>query len=304
MNPELLIAGCGYVGSALAQRELESGRRVIAMSRSPLEFPWMAGYPGQWTSLVCDFTDLEAFPKELPWLPQMGVFLVSPALRQGGDGEAYLRALHQWNEWCSRIGIRHKIMASSIGVYEQQDGSWVTEKNLLEANSPRAQRLLEAERLFLQHTEAAGETGVVLRIGGIYGPGRHRFLSGLSEETESKDYLNLIWSEDLVAAIQACAVGILKVELEGDTAAPTTLSGVYNVTDGAPAPRKQIVDFVRKLSPPSQDTEVPIRPSRTPRGNTNRRIDPGHFQNTFGWQPSVKNYQEGYQKLKEIRNLP
>lgn len=341
MKPELLIAGCGYVGKELIRHELDAGRRVIGVSRSAFDAEvgevgtQCTGHCGapensmrdtdqvaanklgaSFQSIQADFVDRSSLPQELPWQPQVSVFLVSPGLRKGGDGEDYLRALNHWNEWCSALGIRHKIMASSIGVYEHQDGSWVNEKSLLVAESERAQRLLEAEWLFMLHTEMQREAGAVLRIGGIYGPGRHRFLENLSGGEENRDYLNLIWVEDLVSAIEVCA--------ERMVLADNPLSGVFNVTDGSPETKDRIAAFIRGLqvstsklaglsgqsesesdseaAPSHKKDHLPaaVTSPRSPRSHANRRVSNELFRKTFGWEPQVLNYQIGYQKIKDL----
>lgn len=126
---------------------------------------------------------------------------------------------------------------------------------------------------------------MVLRIGGIYGPGRHRFLHSFTEGEENPSYLNLIYRDDLVTAIQACAQGIAGRE--------PGLGGAYNVTDGSPVRKDEIAHYLNRLA----ERNAGLAPSRPSRGQANRRVSTELFRRTFHWTPEVGNYREGYQLL-------
>lgn len=68
--------------------------------------------------------------------------------------------------------LRRLVYVSSTAVYAQDDGSWVDETSPTTPSHFSGQRLREGEDLAL----AAGVSAAVLRLAGIYGPGRSRLI--------------------------------------------------------------------------------------------------------------------------------
>jgi len=166
---KVFVAGAGYVGMELARQLAERGHEVWAGRRSPGELP-VGVQP--W---AFDLTD------EALRLPEGVTHLAFTAAPDTG-GEAsyervYVRGLSNVLAACDRQGIalERALFTSSTAVYA--DGPSV------EATSPTAAigtaaRLLEAEALVLGRPE-----GLVLRLAGIYGPGRQRLVRMVREGT-------------------------------------------------------------------------------------------------------------------------
>lgn len=159
----VLIAGCGYVGSALAERLAAEGARVFGLARRP------AGLPRGVEPLAADLTD----PSSLEALPE-GFEIVFYAASAGArDPQAYERAyVHGVSNLLARLARRSPprrfVFVSSTAVYAQQQGEWVDEDSPTTPAGFRGRVLLEGERRSL----AAPFPGTVVRFGGIYGPGR------------------------------------------------------------------------------------------------------------------------------------
>jgi len=191
-----LIAGCGYVGSALGERLVADGHEVWGL-RSRL-----APLPDGVQPLVADLgvpSDLARLPGVLDFV----VYLVSP---RGGDDALYraayvdsltnlLAALDAADERPRRV-----LMASSTAVYGQHRGEWVDEASPTEPAHFSGRRLLEGEACL------AGSPfrSTVVRFGGIYGPRR----TGLVERVRTgaagfrpDHYTNRIHRDDCVGAI-------------------------------------------------------------------------------------------------------
>jgi len=164
----VLVAGCGDVGTALALRLAADGHEVFGLRRRP------AGLPAAVRPLAADLADAAS----LAVLPD-GIDLVAfTAAADRFDDDAYrrayvegpanlLRALRQ-----RRAPVRRLLFTSSTAVYAQTDGRWVDETSPAEPVGFSGCRLLEGERLVLD----SGLPAVVLRLAGIYGPGRTRLI--------------------------------------------------------------------------------------------------------------------------------
>ena len=159
-----LIAGCGYVGTALAERWVRQGHEVFGLRRSP--GPPVAGM--QWvTADLVDESQLERVPDDLDDV----VYALSPGERSDAAYQRVfstgLRQLQDRLASRSR-SLRRFVFVSSTAVYGQSDGSWVDETSPTEPEHFAGRRLLEGE----QATLGGPGLGRVLRLGGIYGPGR------------------------------------------------------------------------------------------------------------------------------------
>jgi nucleoside-diphosphate-sugar epimerase len=161
---QVLIAGCGYVGAALGERLAVEGHVVWGLRRHP------EGLPPGVRPLAADLTD----PGTLRNLPSGLEYVVYTAAPDRLDDEAYrstyvdglsylLGALQRQGQKPRRV-----FFTSSTVVYAQSGGEWVDEASPTEPTHFSGMRMLEAEGLVLNGPLPA----TVLRLGGIYGPGR------------------------------------------------------------------------------------------------------------------------------------
>jgi nucleoside-diphosphate-sugar epimerase len=119
---------------------------------------------------------------------------------------------------------RRVIYLSTTGVYGDRSGATVTEETVPKTGSDRALRRLAAETRLRTWADSRGVSWCILRVPGIYGPGRlplERLRRGepainLAESTPS----NRIHVDDLVTACMA-------------TASSSAHRRIYNVTDGS-----------------------------------------------------------------------
>ncbi|HEY1893989.1 MAG TPA: NAD-dependent epimerase/dehydratase family protein, partial [Chthoniobacterales bacterium] len=156
--PRVLIAGCGYVGSAAARRFAEEGWDVVGWTRSEQS----AEPPGESAISLSavDITDLgtvgrNSFPADV----------VVHCASSGADSYRHVYRDGAANLVACFPSAR-LIFTSSTSVYPQRNGSSVTEDSPAEPASENAQILRQAEKIILDHD------GIVLRVAGIYGPGR------------------------------------------------------------------------------------------------------------------------------------
>lgn len=246
----VLIAGCGYVGSALAELLVADGHEVWGMRRNPAALP-----PGV-RPFAADLRD----PATLTDLPPALDAVAYTATADAGTDEAYraayvdgprhlLRALAEQAQRPRRV-----LFTSSTSVYGQREGEWVDEDSPAEPGGFSGPRMLEGERAFLDGPFPA----TVLRLGGIYGPGRtslvEKVRSGDAECPPEPRWTNRIHRDDAAGALRhlmlldAPAPLYLGVDRE-----PAALCDVYRWIAGRlglPAPRTRPgAEEARRRSP-------------------------------------------------------
>jgi nucleoside-diphosphate-sugar epimerase len=195
----ILIAGCGYVGIALGVRLAAEGHAVWGLRRSA------EGLPPSIRPVTGDLTA----PETLRHLPPGFDVIFYTAAPNGADDAAYraiyvggLRHLLEALE-CQRQSPRRVFFTSSTAVYAQSAGEWVDETSPAEPQHFTGNRLLEGEHLLWHGPFPA----TVLRLGGIYGPGRTRLIEhvrrGLAVCRDGPPvYTNRIHRDDCVGALR------------------------------------------------------------------------------------------------------
>ncbi|MGB3680866.1 MAG: SDR family oxidoreductase [Rubrobacteraceae bacterium] len=160
----VLIAGCGYVGSALGELLASGGHTVFGLRRDP------ASLPGTIAPVAADLSR----PVASETLPAALDYVYYTASAGSPDDAAYraayvdgpanlLKALAP-----QQAGVRRLFLTSSTGVYSQKNGEWVDEDSPTEPEGQTGRRLLQGERVVAEGPLPA----TVVRLSGIYGPGR------------------------------------------------------------------------------------------------------------------------------------
>lgn len=199
--PDVMIAGCGYVGRRLAEAWRERGRTVGCLVRSPEKAGHLQaeGYPAAAVSLDDDIPPLSGLAGAVLY------YLVPPP----GGGVCDTRA-RRFIGMMEATGRPARIVyMSATSVYSEIGGGVVTEASETLPASAMGKRRLDAERAFLEYGTAYGVPVVILRVSGIYGPGRLPLMQisqgqPLLREEESGPS-NRIHADDLVAVCLAAA---------------------------------------------------------------------------------------------------
>lgn len=194
----VLIAGCGYVGSALAASLVAEGHEVWGMRRSVARLP-----PGV-RPFPADLRD----PATLANLPPALDAVAYTATADASTDEAYRAAYVDGpRNLLSALSLqaqrpRRVLFTSSTSVYGQREGEWVDEDSRTEPAGFSGARMLEGERVFLDGPVPA----TVLRLGGIYGPGRtslvEKVRAGDAECTPEPSWTNRIHRDDAAGALR------------------------------------------------------------------------------------------------------
>lgn len=281
----VLIVGPGYVGLALGKELAQRRHEVFGLRRSADSLGELqaAGlHP-----LVGDITR----PETLLDLPSQFDWVVNCASSSYGGAEDYRRVYLQgaWN-LLSRLEQTPPakfVYTSSTGVYGQNDGSLVDETAPTEPLNETSRVLAETERVYLAAARERHFPAVVLRVAGIYGPGRgwwlKQFLASEARlEGEGRRTLNMIHRDD----VAGCIIAALERGRPGE---------IYNAVDDEPVAQRDFLAWLaaklnRPLPPSTPEEAVAARK----RGVTNKRITNRKLKAELGYAFRYPTFREGY----------
>ena len=283
---KVLIVGCGYVGQRAAERWQAAGAEVHVVTRSASRAAMFQTQGYQ--PLVANILD----PQSLPALPTVDTVLFAVGYDRNSSmpiEEVYAPGLA--NVLAKLPSATGRVLyISSTGVYGPSGGGWVDE-----ATAPQPQRAggrasLAAEQVLATHP--LGARSVILRLAGIYGPGRIPYLAKLRAgeplAVPSAGWLNLIHVAD--AARVALAASDWGTDQLADGGPE-----VFCVCDGHPVIR---ADYYRRVAelvgapapqfvPPADDSPAAQR-ARSEKRIRNRKLVESL---DFAWQ--YPSYQQG-----------
>lgn len=282
----LVVFGCGYVGAAVARQAQEWGLRVTALTRNEAKALVLrdAGVEVQVADLA-----------ETGWHARIagGADFVLNCVSSGGGGvsgyrHSYFRGMESILAWARDRGpVGTIVYTSSTSVYPHGHGALVDE-GAATGGDERAEVLAATEHL-LRENAGACRRWFVLRLAGIYGPGRHHLLEQVRVGTiagRGEHRLNLAHRDDIAAAIWACF-----------GADATVANEVFNVADDAPAPKAEVTRWLAErlgLPAPVFSAEpAPGRRAVTP----DRIIANAKIKSALAWAPQFATYRNGYENL-------
>jgi hypothetical protein len=189
--------------------------------------------------------------------------------------------------------LKKIVYLSTIGVYGDHGGHWIDESAEAQPSNARSRTRLEVEAQWLALGARAGKPVYVLRLSGIYGPGRN-VLVKLRDGTAKRlvkpgQVFNRIHVADIARAIDAC--------LLSDTPA-----GIYNITDDEPAPPQDVVLYAAILlgvaPPPEQDfVAAELTPMARSFYGENKRVSNMRMKRDLGVELAFPTFREGIASL-------
>lgn len=272
----IIIIGCGSIGHNLGKNLIQHGHRVTGIKKNPIKNHGGIHY------IYCDI-GLKSELSKIDFSSEAIVFMVPPAERRElAYRLLYDTSLSQWLNLLNKQNVSSPIIfVSSTAVYGQNQGEWVDELSETKPQHFRGQWLRHGEKQILNH----GKINSVLRLSGIYGPGRQRLLNLARSNTPIAShppyYTNRIHSEDVVGLLQWMIERKLK-----NSPVPHLLLG----SDLDPAPLHEVVGFLRKqwgLSP---------LPDQSHDKGQNKRCRSSLLKD-LGFQFRYPDYKEGYREL-------
>jgi nucleoside-diphosphate-sugar epimerase len=277
---QALIVGCGDVGCRLALRLQARGIAVTGVVRSPSSVAALRRLGI--TPLLADL-DADVIAD---WPPADWLFHFAPPPETGDADPRLVGTLA-----ALRVAPARLVYLSTSAVYGDCEGRWIDETESLKPKSARGQRRLDAERSALAYAREHGSAAMILRVPGIYGPGRlplQRLNAGAPlVQRDQSPYTNRIHADDLAAAAQRVA------ELGADGAA-------YNVSDGQPT---TMTDYFQRCARllgvpplPEQPLEAALRtmsPMLRSFLEESKRLSNRRLVEELGWQPQYPNLDTG-----------
>ncbi len=277
----LFIFGAGYSGLALARRLSGTAQGIVGTTRHADRFADLrtAGVepllfdgerPGEGVAAALATAThlvLSVAPGEAgdPVLAHHGAdILAAPAL-----------------EW---IGYW-----STIGVYGDYGGAWVDETTVCHPVSRRSKARLAVEAEWRALAAEKGVPLALLRLAGIYGPGRNAFVkleAGTARRlVKPGQVFNRIHVDD-IATVTAAAIG-------------RRAAGVFNVCDEEPAPPQDVVTFAAGLmgvAPPPEQAfaTADLSPMARSFYGENKRVANGRLARDLGVTLAHPTYREAH----------
>ena len=286
----VVVLGCGYIGGTVAREALARGMGVTALTRNPATAAALREAGAE--VVVADLA-------EHGWHQQIAGgadYVLNAVSAAAATVEGYrrsyvegMRSIAAWAQARGRVGTL--VYTSSTSVYPQDGGARVDETASTDGVGERGAVLLEAERV-LRESAGVAERWFVLRLAGIYGPGR----SHLIEQVRSGEVagmgehrLNLAHRDDVAAAIWAAWV------------APSSVGGeILNVADDRPTPKAEVVAWLAErlgvLQPRFTGQPAGGRRSVTP----DREISNTKAKTLLGWRPVFPDFRSGCEKMLAV----
>lgn len=235
----IFIFGAGYSGKAFARARPDQ-TPIAGTTRSPAKFLDLVE-----AGIAPHRFDGELAPETLAALETVTHLVISTAPDEAGDPvlNAARQVIAQHMPALRWIGY-----LSTVGVYGDHGGAWVDETAECRPQSRRSVMRLETEKAWQDLGKEIGRPVAVLRLSGIYGPGRNALVN-LANGTARRlikegQVFNRIHGEDIAGALWHL--------IAQDT------GGVFNVTDDLPAPPQDVVTFAANLMGIEPPPEVPF----------------------------------------------
>jgi nucleoside-diphosphate-sugar epimerase len=274
VSERILLAGCGDLGERVAQRLRAHGDEVWALRRQP---PARGMHGIHW--LRGDLTDPVSL-RELPAGITRLVYLPAPATRDKAAYRAiFVDGLRHLLDALDRRKLARVLFVSSSAVYGEHDGDWVDEATPTDPPGFNGAVLLEAEQWLAEQSLPS----TVLRLAGLYGPGRLQLIERLRAgqlrvPRETPHWANRIHVDDAAAAI----AHLLQLK------SPQPL---YLGVDDTPMPLDELYDFLAALI----DAPLPAE-GAAPAGVGSKRLRNARLR-ASGWAPQWPDAREGYAAL-------
>jgi nucleoside-diphosphate-sugar epimerase len=281
---QMMIFGAGYSGQAIAAEARAAGAAVSGTTRSTERLQVLAAQ--DISPFLFDGEHLsDALVAEMARTTHL-VQSIAPGkagdpllMLTGGD----LKQVFPNLVWAAYL--------STVGVYGDHGGQWVTEDTPCRPVSARSMERVAAEDAWMDGAAKAGIPMAVLRLSGIYGPGRNGFVN-LSQGNARRlvkpgQVFNRIRVEDIGAATLFLA--------------DKTLGGIFNITDDEPAPPQDVVSEAARLMgiapPPEQAFETAdLSPMARSFYGENKRVSNGRIRN-LGFQFRYPEYRMSLAQL-------
>jgi len=238
----LLCFGLGYSAEHFIARYGDGFSRIVGTVRGAERAAVLsARLAGRLKALL--FDGKSAVPELLHAIGEADAALVS--IPQDQSGDPVLRACGEALRRANRL--RSVVYLSTVGVYGDRGGDWVDEATQPHPDSTRGFGRLNAEQRWQEFGQRRGIPVAVLRLAGIYGPGRSALTQIARGDArrivKPGQVFNRIHVDDIAQAV--------------DAASARKASGVFNVADDEPSPPGDPLVFAAQLMGVPPPPEIP-----------------------------------------------
>jgi len=281
----LLILGLGFAAGAVARAARRRGWRVIGTTRQP-------GEP--------DGIERIGFEQAGDAAREATHLLCSVPPDAAGD-----RALACHRDALAGAGRLVWIgYFSTTGVYGDQGGGWVDEASPVSDASPRARRRIEAEQGWaaLAHAACGGRIDLI-RLAGIYGPGRSVFdqiRAGTARRIIAPGHCFGRTHRDDIAAATLAAM---------QTPPGRQGARVLNFSDDEPAESSLVLEYAAQLlgmppppSVPLAEAWATMSPMARSFWADNRKVSARHTQQVLGYRWRYPTFREGLRAVLDAEH--
>jgi len=256
----IFLFGAGYSARAFSRLMTGEAERIDGTTRNEQNFPLL-----EKSGIAPIIFDGEtASPELIDRLAKSTHVVISISPRESGDPSLAIveEALRRPGNTIRWIGY-----LSTVGVYGNHDGNWIDETAPLAPTSRRSLERVEAESAWEALSERHGTPVALLRLSGIYGPGRNALVN-LERGTARRiikdgQVFNRIHVDDIAGSLRFLA--------------GTNTGGAFNITDSEPAPPQDVVAYAAELMGVAIPPEIPFEEADlTPMGRSfygeNKRV--------------------------------
>jgi nucleoside-diphosphate-sugar epimerase len=282
---KVFFFGLGYCARRLIQREpwIEaSGTARTAESVATLRREGVEAYA---------FDGAEAEPGIAEALSKAEAIVVSIPPREGAGA-----ALERFGAVIAAApALRRIVYYSTIGVYGDHDGAWVDETSATRTNTERGLARLEDEARWTAAARGRGSEADILRLAGIYGPGRNALVNLCRGEARRIIKPGQVFNRTHVDDIAQISSLALTRGLKGQ---------IWNVADDEPAPPQDVIAYaagVLRLEPPPEEPfdGAALSPMAREFYADNKRVSIVKAKAELGFSPAYPTYREGLKALAE-----
>lgn len=280
----LAALGFGYCVRHLVAREPTAFSRVVGTARTAER---LADLPAGVLPFLFDGESLSTLLAEALAATDLIIASAPPDVR----GDPILRCAGKVLE-AGRLS--QVVYLTTLGVYGDHGGGWVDETTPPRAGSPRLERRLGAEQEWFAFGQRRGIPVSVLRLAGIYGPGRNaldQLRAGHARRIDKPGQVfNRIHVEDIARTISA--------------AVAKRFDGILNVTDDLPAPPGDPIAYAAGLlglpapaAIPFDEAARDMSPMALTFWAANKRVANHRLKDELGVSLAYPTYREGLAAL-------
>jgi nucleoside-diphosphate-sugar epimerase len=279
----IFFFGLGYCARRLIQREpwIEaSGTARAAESVAALRGQGVEAY---------QFDGAEAEPGLERALGKADAIVVSIPPR-GGAGAALDRF---GPAIAAAPALRRIVYYSTIGVYGDHGGAWVDETSAMRTRTARGLARIEDEARWVASANARSVEADILRLAGIYGPGRNALVNLAHGEARRIVKPGQVFNRAHVDDIAQISSLVLTRNVKGR---------IWNVADDEPAPPQDVIAYAAGLlglEPPPEEPFEGAALSAMAREfyADNKRVSIAKAKAELGFVPAYPTYREGLKAL-------